>query len=245
VVDIDPPHGGQASLERLMAEHRGDFPAASVRTGSGGNHIYLTHPGGKVANTAGRLGDGIDVRGDGGYVIAPPSRHPAGGTYGWMGPTPLVHAAPAWLIAALRAAPRVEHIPSVATVEVRASAWAHAALQRELDLVRHAPLGSRNSTLNRASFCLGQIVAGGALDAGEVSAALMAAGIDIGLGERETRRTVASGMDAGSRSPRNPASVLVRTATRAPRTRPAVHVSTANPSPALACEPNTVEVDIG
>ena len=85
VIDIDPPHGGDASLARLTTQHRDDVPAVSVRTGSGGSHIYLAHPGGLVRNTAGRLGDGIDVRGDGGYVIAPPSRHPSGGTYAWAG----------------------------------------------------------------------------------------------------------------------------------------------------------------
>ncbi len=50
-------------------------------TGSG-MHYYFKHPGGEVRNSAGRLGPGLDIRADGGYVVAPPSRHPNGRTYG-------------------------------------------------------------------------------------------------------------------------------------------------------------------
>jgi hypothetical protein len=89
--------------------------------------------------------------------------------------------------------------------DVRAnSAWARTALEREIDLVRSAPVGQRNATLNRASFCLGQIVAGGGLDAEEVEGLLLGAASAVGLGQREARLTVASGMTAGRRSPRLP-----------------------------------------
>ena len=77
VLDIDPPHGGDESLAALEAEW-GRLPeTVEVVTGSGGRHIYFKHPGVGIAvpNSAGKLGPGLDVRGDGGYVLIPPSRH--------------------------------------------------------------------------------------------------------------------------------------------------------------------------
>src|SRR5581483_12084183 len=66
-------------------------------------------------------------------------------------------------------------------------------------------VGCRNHTLNRAAFSLGQLVGAGALDAAEVETHLLAAATGIGLGEREARRTIASGLVAGTRHPRLPA----------------------------------------
>lgn len=101
VLDIDPKHGGDESLAALERRH-GPLPETLVaRTGGGGQHRYFAHPGGVVRNRAG-LAQGIDVRGDGGYVVAPPSRHPSGGVYAWetghgpddRAPAPL----PGWLL---------------------------------------------------------------------------------------------------------------------------------------------------
>lgn len=81
VIDLDvrPGKDGRASLRSI-----GPMPlTATARTGSGGLHLYYAHPGVDVPNSAGRVGPGIDVRGEGGYVLAPPSRHASGGTYSW------------------------------------------------------------------------------------------------------------------------------------------------------------------
>jgi putative DNA primase/helicase len=78
VIDIDPKHGGNESFARLECEI-GAFPKTlAVRTPSGGRHFYFKHPGGHVKSTSGVLAPGIDVRGDGGFVVAPPSRIKAG-----------------------------------------------------------------------------------------------------------------------------------------------------------------------
>ena len=83
VLDVDPGHGGAASLDRLT-QRNGPLPAApEAATGGGGRHLYFAHPDGRVANRAG-LADGIDLRGDGGYVVAPPSVHPSGRPYRWL-----------------------------------------------------------------------------------------------------------------------------------------------------------------
>ena len=84
VLDVDPRHGGVPSLEALERKH-GRLPrTAQVLTGGGGQHWYYRHPGGELRNSAGLLGDGLDVRGDGGYVVAPPSVHESGHAYKWL-----------------------------------------------------------------------------------------------------------------------------------------------------------------
>lgn len=78
VLDIDPRHGGDETLANLEREH-GNLPATwRFLTGGGGEHVLFRQPGRSVANSAGALGPGIDVRGDGGYIVAPPSLHICG-----------------------------------------------------------------------------------------------------------------------------------------------------------------------
>jgi len=83
VVDIDPAHGGSDSLEAIAHEHGPLLPEIEVATGGGGRHFYFHHSGVAVPNRVG-LYPGIDVRGDGGCVVAPPSIHPSGGRYRWV-----------------------------------------------------------------------------------------------------------------------------------------------------------------
>lgn len=82
VVDVDPAHGGEDSLVELERGRQALPHTVEALTGGGGRHIYLRHPGGTVPNKVG-LAPGIDVRGDGGMVVAPPSVHPSGGHYEW------------------------------------------------------------------------------------------------------------------------------------------------------------------
>jgi hypothetical protein len=63
-------------------------------------------------------------------------------------------------------------------------------------------MGSRNTRLNRAAFCLGMLVAGGELDGALVEDALLAAAFEAGLSEGEARASMASGLRAGTREPR-------------------------------------------
>jgi hypothetical protein len=70
-------------------------------TGGGGRHLYFAHPGGLVRNKVG-LAPGIDIRADGGYVVAPPSLHASGLRYVWVeGRAPgriEIAALPDWLL---------------------------------------------------------------------------------------------------------------------------------------------------
>ena len=82
VLDVDPRHGGAESLETLEREH-GPLPKTpTVLTGGGGLHHYFAHPGKRVPNKV-SVFPGIDIRGDGGFVVAPPSRHVSGKEYSW------------------------------------------------------------------------------------------------------------------------------------------------------------------
>lgn len=84
VIDIDPRHGGEDGFDDVV-ERFGRLPdTVEAVTGSRGRHIYLRVPEGvEVRNSASALAPGVDVRGEGGYVVAAPSSHISGGTYGW------------------------------------------------------------------------------------------------------------------------------------------------------------------
>lgn len=75
VLDVDPKNGGTDSLKELIKEI-GDFTTYTIKTGSGGLHFYFEYPHGfDIGNSANLLGKGLDIRGRGGYVVAPPSNH--------------------------------------------------------------------------------------------------------------------------------------------------------------------------
>jgi hypothetical protein len=100
VLDVDPGHGGAESLAELEARHGALEPTVEAHTGGGGRHLYFAHPGGEVRNRTG-LAPGLDLRGDGGLVVAPPSLHPSGRRYAWRagrapGEVPLAPL-PQWL----------------------------------------------------------------------------------------------------------------------------------------------------
>lgn len=86
VLDVDPGHGGDESLRDLVARI-GTLPdTVEVKTGGGGRHLYFAHPcnGLKIRTIVELAGlPGLDIRGDGGYVVAPPSQHVSGSRYEW------------------------------------------------------------------------------------------------------------------------------------------------------------------
>jgi hypothetical protein len=102
VLDIDPRAGGLDALARLEAEH-GALPATRVSLsgrGDGGQHRWFAHPGGalSVAPLRRRGYGGLDLKTHHGYVLLPPSRHPATGQpYTWAEPVLDPAAPPAWL----------------------------------------------------------------------------------------------------------------------------------------------------
>jgi Bifunctional DNA primase/polymerase, N-terminal/Primase C terminal 1 (PriCT-1) len=98
VVDIDGLDA-EAELRRLEAKH-GALPSTVEVITARGRHVYFKVPAEPIRNSAGRIAPGIDVRGDGGYVLAPPSLHPTGRRYCWSVDTACAFAdAPDWLLA--------------------------------------------------------------------------------------------------------------------------------------------------
>jgi hypothetical protein len=81
IIDIDQPEIPEALLE-LLGPEAASTP--TVRTGGGGLHMYFKHPGDRVPSRTHVMGLAVDVRGDGGYIIAPPSSHESGNAYEWV-----------------------------------------------------------------------------------------------------------------------------------------------------------------
>jgi hypothetical protein len=201
VLDVDRQPGGLHSLHELQRRHGRLPPTRAALTGGGGRHYWFIHPGEPVRNSAGRLGPGIDIRGDGGYILTPPSEHASGHVYQWVTKGPLAPL-PDWVIERARE-PAHPTPPSPARL-ADAGPWARAALDAELARVRSATPGIRNHTLNRAAFSLGQLVGAGHLNDEPVRDALVGAGLSSGLTGREVHATVTSGLRSGTRLPRHP-----------------------------------------
>jgi hypothetical protein len=67
-----------------MERTHGILPATwRALTGGGGEHVYFSAPATEIRNSSGHLGPGLDIRGVGGYVVAPPSLHKSGRRYAW------------------------------------------------------------------------------------------------------------------------------------------------------------------
>jgi hypothetical protein len=120
VLDADSPE----AVEEL--KRRGHPPTPTTKTARG-LHLYFRHPGGELPTRIG-LGSGLDLKGDGGYVVAPPSKHPSGSVYEWIISPDEEELAPLprWAIDEIRARGRR------ATAEV---------------LGQEIPNGSRNKTI--------------------------------------------------------------------------------------------------
>ena len=97
VVDVD---GGDAEAELRKLEHEhGALPATVEAITARGRHLYFKAPDVPVRNSAGKIAPGVDSRGDGGYVLTPPSVHPSGRRYRWsVDSASAFAAAPTWLL---------------------------------------------------------------------------------------------------------------------------------------------------
>lgn len=138
VLDIDITHGGEDALAELEKQY-GKLPLTpTVKTGSGGRHLFFKHPGTEVRNSSSKVGKGIDVRGDGGYVVAGGSTHPNGKKYEWtVKPSETkLSEIPEWLLSKMTARQELEyaHTPTETPQTQQAGAY---------------PTGSRNDTLIR------------------------------------------------------------------------------------------------
>jgi hypothetical protein len=185
VLDIDPRNGGAESLATLRRVI--DVPRTlAVRTGSGGLHLIYAHPGRPVACGANALGKGLDVKADGGYVVAAPSVHPdTGARYEWLNrddpaPWPLAFDEVRAAMAAEReAARRARYSGAVAAAGCGTGVLALARWVEDLQP------GRRNAGLFWAAC---RAYERGATNLGPLYRAAM----DAGLSAFEAERTIAS-----------------------------------------------------
>jgi Bifunctional DNA primase/polymerase, N-terminal len=202
VIDVDPP--GIGTMRMLVSEGVLPRTLAAV-TGRDGYHLVYAHPGGKIVSGAGKGGPGVDIKADGGYVVAPPSVHPVTRRpYRWLGsPGDELTPLPGFWAERLREPTRPPRSPQAVSIPAYGrGGYAQAALCGELEDVLAAGEGMRNVSLHLAAFNLGQLVAAGMLPADRTEALLCQAGERIGLPAVEVRHTVASGFRAAAQHPR-------------------------------------------
>ncbi|WP_142627893.1 bifunctional DNA primase/polymerase [Rhizobium sp. P007] len=196
---------GYETLARLEDLH-GSLPdTAKAKTAGGGTHYYFKHVP-SVRNRGG-LGAGLDVRGSGGYVIAPGSRTADGREYTWIdydgeGLPPLADA-PEWLLKLVL--PSVIHsAPSDYSYQPGSNdAYIDALIRAELEETAAVPMGAgRNNRLNKAAYALGTVVGAGAL--GESEARNLLQDVARGWGRDWTQccNTIDNGLEAGKLNPR-------------------------------------------
>ncbi|QNE19688.1 bifunctional DNA primase/polymerase [Kribbella qitaiheensis] len=198
VVDVDPAHGGNVSLSRMVVDQL--VPRTlHVVTGSGGAHLYYRHPGQSVPSRPMPGRPGIDIKADGGYVVLPPSiHHRTGLRYRWSSTGGLdpVEMPPALVAACLPPRPADSSAPPISpTTTQPGGGISHPdkLLGSLLDAVRQAPQGKRRTTLYGAARGAARMVAAGAIDRAAALAALTYAGHQAAQTDRDIRAAIAGG----------------------------------------------------
>jgi Protein of unknown function (DUF3987)/Bifunctional DNA primase/polymerase, N-terminal len=229
VVDCDRHPGANDGIEafnRLLSANGGSLADVPMtKTARGGAHLFFKQPKGKaLGNGRGELPDGVDVRGVGGYVIAPDAQLPDGKRWQSVNGRPLLADAfkagtipelPEWLADIIHPSRRsnggaVDEDTRVfdksgTSNSYRRQAYAAAALDGAVAELSAAPSGKRNETLNAVAFRLGRMIARGWVDKKTVTDALLDA-CDANKylrehGHRATIKTIESGIEAGRKAP--------------------------------------------
>src|SRR5215468_392555 len=164
VLDVDDPQP-----LRVLEKSHGLLPVTRQSQSSRGYHFWFRTTGAPIPNSTSRIAANVDVKSENGYVIVAPSRHPDGVIYRWLNDEPLA-VAPEWLVALARKPSPPPPLPASTTPPDRGrgtpGSYGAAALRSEIQtLAAMAPDTGRNNQLNKASFCLSQLVAGGELNA--------------------------------------------------------------------------------
>ncbi|MCZ8271733.1 MAG: bifunctional DNA primase/polymerase [Beijerinckiaceae bacterium] len=160
VVDLDVRSGkdGIAALAALEAEHGALPKTLTVRTPSGGLHLYLHGP--DVRGAADRVAPGIDIRSNGNYVVGPGSVfEDADGSKGYRGAYMLIDdrpiaEAPPWFVlmaGEARQRDRADRTPAAALDQEEDLAWARHYLETDAPA---AVLGQGNDTVFKVACCL-------------------------------------------------------------------------------------------
>jgi Bifunctional DNA primase/polymerase, N-terminal len=196
IVDVDGPVGA-GEWAKLLAAHGMIDTLASIT--ARGFQLWFRSDG--ESSRSRRLATELETRGAGGYVIAPPSVHPAGARYEWGNDTEIA-AAPDWLLEGLAPAPSApvgerRNLP----FGRRATRYGRAAIEGLVAEMLETGEGHRNAKLVRLAYRAGRLHAAGELDASAAEAALTTAAVRTGLPQDEADRTFSSGFEAGALLP--------------------------------------------
>lgn len=203
---------------RAMAEALG-LPETLVIATPRGWHFYFAHPGWDVPNKAGRgwtkdidgVGfDGMDLRGDGGFVVGPGSyfnptdvERAKGKVEGWYSveqDAPIA-AAPDWLLQLIF--PKVRKPQAPLNLTDTTTDYGRAALNKEIAILIETEKGGVNQQVNNSAFAIGQLVAGGEIATAEGWGALIEALHVLQIGDEEKALgTLERGWAAGMEAPR-------------------------------------------
>jgi hypothetical protein len=227
VLDADRHDGpdGVRAFHELTARH--GLPAGVVRintAGAGEHWVFRNRADDLLGNAEGVLPGGINMRGHGGFIVAPGAVRPDGQL--WREPDDGLRLAaafaagtipeiPQWLVDLIRA-PKGDHAikdeppapHNVQTASERERSYTARVLEGERTRVRQAAPGTRNEILNKAAFALGTMAGAGWIEPELVRSSLFAAAQDCGLvrddGASAARNTIESGLKAGMSEPRAP-----------------------------------------
>jgi putative DNA primase/helicase len=190
VLDMDPDNGGDVTLQQIQERLGDDYdmPATViVQTGSGGRHFYFEQPAGKPVGNP-KFRTGLDIKGVGGLVVAPPSIS-GKGDYVFIEKHDLVPSdAPRWLLEALAEHDKKQRgEPSKISPEViptgRMRAYRKSAMERNArELAESGNTGAgRNNTLNKTAYALGQLAPRGITNEDECREVLYEAASKCGM----------------------------------------------------------------
>lgn len=201
-----------ADSEEAYASVRalGTREAATVKTGKGWQW-YFHPPDFEFKNSVSKISKGIDTRGVGGYVVAPPSVHPNGKLYTWNEFPFRLLPFPEWLRVFMqpkKMEPRVQMAP--VAFSGTATKYGMRALEKQCSKVFCAPEGTRNATLAACSFGIGQLVGSGQLEKNAATSELVLAAIGSGIPQHEAQRTAAKCLLSGMKHPFFPKSKAPR-----------------------------------
>jgi hypothetical protein len=216
VVDLD----GWACVRLFQARFPALLNTYTVLTGSlGGLHLYF-RPESLPENMNVRIQDagGMEIRGNGQYVIAPPSPHLSGNFYKVQNRVPIMRVqnmseVTSWLNSlressqadrneAIVAASNPKQMSLELKIDARKRNFLQTVLSREIARVETAGNGNRNESLFYAGLRLANLAAGGELSWPDCEMRLLAAAISVGTPEVEARRTIASAWRIGSKNPK-------------------------------------------
>ncbi|MCC6419518.1 MAG: AAA family ATPase [Gemmataceae bacterium] len=102
------------------------------------------------------------------------------------------------------------------TAQLNIDTYVKAAVQAEVQAVTNAPVGERNTQLNKSSFNLGTLIGAGVLSAADAGTTLLNAALAVGLTAEESRATIRSGLNAGTLKPRDLTHVVSQQPTKPP-----------------------------